>query len=974
MPIRREFLDWSRPALPAAAEWLRARRAAEGMWDLSGLIVAVPGGHAGRRLLEVLVATAEAHELAFAPPRIITPFALPEELYEPRLPFADDFTQELAWVRALRETDPDRLRRIARALPEDGDLFGWFALGRLVGQLHRDLAADDLDFSQVIAQAEHLPAFDEAERWEILADVQSRYLRILDALDVWDRQTARLVAIRKRECRTECDIVLVGTVDMNRAQRQMLDQVADRVTALVFAPAELEDRFDEHGCVIPDAWRELPTPIPEEIVEIADGPAEQADATLRALAAFDGRYAADEITIGVPDARLVPWLAQRFAESELPHRYGVGRTVEQTGPYRLLEAIAEHLDQRDAASMAALLRHPALEAWLRQDVGQAFQPAANTPVEIDAADDSPDRADKDVRPTGWVDDELLDQLDDFRAAHLPTRLDARRIWTAIEAGGRYRTLHAAIKKVEKLLAPLAKKKRLPAEWTDPIREILVACHGRGVLDRDDPHDRETLRACDAIVDAAERLAHAHPALAPELRGVEMLRLVLSASGGAVVPPPMDEPAIELLGWLELPLDDAPALVLTGFNEGLVPGSRNADLFLPNELRRHLQLEDNDRRFARDAYALALLAASRKELRIIVGRRSSEGDPLIPSRLLFAGAEDRAAERTLKWFATPPARSRILLPRSLLAKATGRTFPIPPLARLEESVTSMKVTEFRDYLACPYRYYLRHRLKLAACDDEAEELDAGAFGTLLHDALYRFGLDEALRGLTDSADVKAALDEILDARIETDYGDDPLPAVRVQLEQLRRRLWAFAHWQAEWTALGWRIRYVEQSFADDRQALFDVDDEPMKLRGKIDRIDQHVELGEWVVFDYKSGESAASPAKTHRRKDVWIDLQLPLYRHLTRLLEDVGTELKLGYIAIPKGAAQTKHHLAEWTLADFDSADEAARAVIRGIRANLWSELKPVDPPPAFFDDFAAICQDGRFGAAADDEEDGGEET
>ena len=52
-----------------------------------------------------------------------------------------------------------------------------------------------------------------------------------------------------RECRTDRDIVLVGTVDMDRSQRAMLDQVADRVTALVFAPDEQMAEFDEHGCL-----------------------------------------------------------------------------------------------------------------------------------------------------------------------------------------------------------------------------------------------------------------------------------------------------------------------------------------------------------------------------------------------------------------------------------------------------------------------------------------------------------------------------------------------------------------------------------------------------------------------------------------------------------------------------------------------------------------------------------------------------
>ena len=96
-------------------------------------------------------------------------------------------------------------------------------------------------------------------------------------------------------------------------------------------------------------------------------------------------------------------------------------------------------------------------------------------------------------------------------------------------------------------------------------------------------------------------------------------------------------------------DDAPALVVSGFNEGRVPASLNSDVFLPNQLRRALGIEDNDRRYARDAYALSVLAASREELRLIAGRRSGEGEPMLPSRLLFTCDEPAMANRVVTFF-------------------------------------------------------------------------------------------------------------------------------------------------------------------------------------------------------------------------------------------------------------------------------------------------------------------------------------
>ena len=101
---------------------------------------------------------------------------------------------------------------------------------------------------------------------------------------------------------------------------------------------------------------------------------------------------------------------------------------------------------------------------------------------------------------------------------------------------------------------------------------------------------------------------------PSVAGIDAVRLVLRQIEGGNIPPLLDPGAMELLGWLELPLDDAPAVIVTGFNEGCVPASLNADVFLPNQLRRALGIEDNDRRYARDAYALSVLAASRKAAR------------------------------------------------------------------------------------------------------------------------------------------------------------------------------------------------------------------------------------------------------------------------------------------------------------------------------------------------------------------------
>ena len=251
MPIQREFLEWRKPALAGAVEFLRGRFERDGALDLSGVIVVVPGARAGRRLLEIVVALADERKLVLTPPDVVTPNQFPERLYQPKLRFADPLVQQLAWVRALKSLSAERLSPLAPHLPPAHDALQWLAIGETLGRLHLELAADGLDCQEVLRGADAVEGFAEHDRWKVLCELQRAYLDTLDRLKLWDVQTARLVAIKQREIATDKSIVLVGMADLNQAQRRMIDQIAERVTALIFAPQELADRFDEHGCQPP---------------------------------------------------------------------------------------------------------------------------------------------------------------------------------------------------------------------------------------------------------------------------------------------------------------------------------------------------------------------------------------------------------------------------------------------------------------------------------------------------------------------------------------------------------------------------------------------------------------------------------------------------------------------------------------------------------------------------------------------------
>jgi RecB family exonuclease len=933
--MERVFLGWRQPPLRVATRWLIERFGRGGSCDLSPAIVVVPTGRAARRLLELLVLEAEQAGRALRPPTIVTPEVFPELLYPTKRPLADALTQQLAWANALQQADPEERSAFLPHPPDEEDLPRWLAAAESLRRLHLELAADGLSFSQVVARAGDLEGFAEHSRWQALCRLQRRYLDLLDALGQWDVQTARLVAIQRREIATDRHVVLLGTVDLNLAHRQMLEQIADRVTALVAAPPELAERFDPLGCLRPQAWRHARLDLADEQIERVDGPAEQAEAAVAWLASLEGAYRAEEIVLSLPDHALAPHLERYLTLAGLRSHDALGRTVGQSGPFRLLEAVARYASTWRFEDLAALVRHPDLQDWLLAE----------------------------LRRQGHQVFDLITALDRFASQRLPARLHPDQL-AADDPAADVRTLLATLKPLVNLLAG---RPRPVGRWAEPLRQVLAEVYGRWEVDRDTAAGAVLWQSLSALRQALDDVASVPQALQGNVEALAACHLALTQVAGSAITLPRDPEAIEMIGWLDLPLDDAPAALVTTFNEGWIPSSATADVFLPNRLRELLGLVHNDRRLARDAYAASLVTASRPAVRWIVARHDTQGNPLAPSRLLFLADDATAFRRAAQMFQAPPARPvrGSWLDASPPPKESALGVPRPlPLA---EPITELRVTQFRDYLACPYRFYLRHLKRLRRLDDRAAELDGAQFGDLAHAVLQQFGRSDEAQALRQSDNphqiarfLKTQLEKLAAAR----YGPRWVrPAVQVQWEQLRLRLEAFAQWQAQRAGEGWQIVYGEDAQADTSLATtLMVDDQPFTIRGRMDRVDYHPRQRVLCVLDYKTSDAGAKPQQTHRRRGRWVDLQLPLYRHLVAVLPDRPQPIEqvaLGYVLLPVDPQEVGLAQADWSEEELAEADALAEDVIRRVRAEeFWP---PASPPPAYADDLAVICQDHRLG-------------
>jgi len=912
-PPRRVFLGWERPILSAAAAWILAELGTE----LQDVLVAVPGARAARRLRELL---AESAPDAWTPPRVLTQGELIDELVQLERPPAGRLTRTLVWERALAELDEAQRACLRRARADDTE--ERLRLAETVRTLHGELAPEDRDFASLGASRWEEALESEAARWEALSAAQATYRALLARLGLVDPHEGRARAIDAGEVEHGQRVVLVGVADMNHLLARLLERLSGRVHVLVAAPEELAEGFDVFGRLRVDFWRARDVPLDLAHWRVAEKPVDQAEAVRAVLAEWsvpaENAPATHELTLGVADESVVPYLERQLAECGAGARLAAGTALEGTRPHRLLRALARFLRRGGFAELAALARDP--------DLGEALA--------------------REHDPAG--------SFDAYFEEHLPRHA---RDWLGDH--GSTRAVRAFQEGLERSLGPLASGVRRPlAAWSDPIRAFLGRVYARA-LGRTVESERvlaEALRGVGAVLAELEEVPDSLEL--SEVGAAEALELVLRALRGRRVPPP--EPgavagplgAVELVGWLDLVLDDAPALILTGFNEGKIPQSQGAHAFLPDSLRQRLGLPGDAERLARDAYAATVILETRARCAFVTGRRSAEGDPLVPSRLAFHRPEAEIPGRVARFL---PERETHAEPEAELASGPGHACPLPAGWSVP---TRLSVSAFRSYLSSPYTFFLEQVLRLGSRDDRVTELDPRRFGIFAHAVLQELGQG----GPHDSGDAREVEEFLVGAlrrRAADEFGPEPLPAVGLQLHQLEYRLRAFAVHQAERAAAGWRIHAVE--WKPPSPVLLEVDGVPLEIAAKIDRVDRHPD-GRWAILDYKTGEGKRNPREAHRRRSgEWTDLQLPLYRFVGRALGLSG-EPELGYAWIGKDEVDTGFFIEPWQADELEEALEVARDVVRAVRAGSFETVGRLP----YDEILRAICGQSALGQASEE--------
>ncbi len=876
MPVERHFLGWDKAFTHSACDFLLSGKR-EAPVNLERDIVVVPTRHAGRRLREALAVRCEESGSTLLPPATVEPVFFLKAQGNSQL--ASPAAISAAWCRLLIDIDPAEYSGFFPGPVPEQNISWAVRTGGLIQSLRNELSDAGITIGGLLAlQAENL---EEPERWRDLARLEHLYLEKIGETGMQDPCVHKINRAKSpfpgKDARR---ITLAGVPDPPGLAVTALEALsrAMQVCVLIHAPGEYAGHFDKWGRPIPVRWREEEILIPDErrnLIPCAD-PSEQA-AKVVALIREESPSDADSFSLAVPDRSLIPFLDTEFSNSGLSAFDPADQPLSGHPLWRLIERVFDLVREGGYPAVAAYLRHPYVLEHLRKTVGIAA-------------------------------DAVLKDMDAFQNKHLPLDFTAIADFL-LHNPARAKQFPAFAKAVEVISRQVKQFSDSPPE--DALRAFLMDILSIHKAERASRRN-EFINAATAVDDVLHEFSENAE---PLLEGIELrdrLELLASRLANQTYRSDRADALLDMEGWLELTFNDAPFLVVTGMNEGFVPDTKVQDVFLPDDFRKKLGMRNDETRLARDAFIMKTLIESRRKSGravFLVGRTSAQGDPLKPSRLLFRCKDAELVARASRLFAHIPSR-RLNCPHSI----SFRLNPNFPDSLKDSRVRrQLSVTAFRDYFACPFRFYLKRVLEMEKISDEKAGPDALDFGILVHHAMRKMAENKEYRCCENDEALSTFLARNAESWVVSCYGRLlPLP-VEIALDAAVQRLKAAAARHAELVAEGWEIISWEQPCELEVCGV--------KIKGQIDRVDRHRETGALRLLDYKTTDRGRSPEREHikradadtpaymlaaagTKKGRWVDLQLPLYVRMFAEASGAAVSIEPGYFNLPKAVTET----------------------------------------------------------------------
>ena len=921
MPLTQKYLNWHDALIPQVKQILLSEiNESSQVIDLSHLLVIIPTAKSGRHLLEALSTDPLTINKGLLSPKIVTPIQFLElELDEDEK--ASDGQCIFTWVEALEIAKKHSINAIfPNTFPFSDTLK--LSNAKRFHKLRKEIGSEGFDLSEIATICVNLGI--EVERWKQLAQLEKSYYALLNQKNLIDpiilnKKTAEEYQLDS----TISKIILVATPNPKPLPLKALQSLESTTPIEIWINGPKEGLFNEWGIPLQKAWEERildfnqwnqqivrvknALEIPEKLKEcVKDAPVES-------------------LQIGLLDPNLISPVSNFFTLESIAFHNPEGINLSQSAIGKLMISLIRIQDSQNINEFKQLLLNPYFYRYTQSNIA------------VEA---------------------LFKDIDHLFSKHLTYTLKELKKQAEFSQN---QNLIDVLKCVEVFLYPSDSKNNKPtnfAEWFSQTLNKFIEGHG---LIESDTHHKNISDCINSTIE--EAIASENLFLKHKLSSRK--EILLDTLNKQKLYQERERNAHDLFGWLELLWHDAPHSLICGFNEGIVPRANPIDSFLPENLRKELGMQTNEAIFANDLYLFEALCRRRHQkengkVTLFVPESDGEGNPLMPSRILFQIPEDQLANITKSILLTKTKKLGFEdhQPASIINQS--KPCPLPK---------SFSVSKLKDYLKCPFRFYLKHILKIRIENFDESEMSPSTFGSLFHKVVAQLK-GENLSGTMDEAKFIKDLEAKAERALTRDFGFNPSFALQIQKENLHDRIIAFAQSQIQSLQPNQALEII------DTEKSFSLNIDEFTITGSIDRID--FIKGQKRIIDYKTSSSPKTPKSEHlssanTKKEpkhlpdeayhnvngknyYWSDLQLPLYC-LSEISDENPGFPELYYYNIPKSSEKTALSLwDDFTPEDLEAARQCTRAILNRIKeGKFWPPNEQLEPS---MDDFADLFPDG----------------
>lgn len=905
--MNRHFLGWERPLISSAADWLWERKD-----ELHTFQVVVPTTESGRKVRQAL-----AEKGACMAPQVCTAGKFGTFGYQGK---ENLLLEQIVWEEALQGYDWGQAEGV---IPKPKGDYWAKGLAEALRVLRVQTGEYGLSFYHVSNKIGD--THPDYERWAILAQWEYNYIKRMEALSWEDSFAVRNADYSLARLPDGINsVIFIGVTDPTEQAARMAKVTAEHevpVHFLISAPEEHSDGFDEIGRPLTEYWIGQTINWSEEHIFCSAESRAQVELLQQKIRDVS---ISGQVALGVGDNEEV-----RLVQSSL-NSLGVrvfnpaGKPLKEWSFLEWMRTWLKYCREQKVEDLCVLAR----SSWTAKLTPEEYSLHDITRAVQEVSTDAKPQVVEDVwhlKESGWP----------------------------FDAKGSYRELlEGKLRQVLWFISSLKESRDMCRRGLglDELRVFLALILGG-------ESSAESLQ----VETAFERLVELAEPIPTEMsKKVDFAQELLSALEKESVGESRDEIHLEALGWLELAFESSPNLLLTGLNEGILPNTTIGDSWLTDSMRAFLGMKTNQDRFGHDVFYLKSLIEARRLNGGVFGyylKFGRRGDPLKPSRLLLQVPREQLAKRVAHCF-SDQAASKPSLPW-----ARDWKLSVPAGGGMDR----LSATKIREYLKCPFRFYLKMVLKMQRPEVNSQEWSHREYGSLLHQVLETMKEDEQALTTKNANQLKGWLWRVLDELIERRFKGAVSLAFQIQRESMRQRLAFFSEIEVEerlgayygWTTIGW-----EEEFS------FEVDG--MKIVGQIDRVDKSPD-GRYRLIDYKTGKVESGAQKAHLKnipkhglpehisetavafekagKEVyWADLQLPLYALAYH--QKQGSYPELAYCAIADSAAETKYTSWTFTTEEGEAAFAAVKDIVAQIRNGVF--WPPVEKKDRDFDDYRAF--------------------